>query len=92
MLILKYLDFTKEEIREILIEAGDEYFHVLIGDSAKENLTLAEKALVQCFRIISSKSPKMANTIAANIELIGQAIGIDEIKPLLKKIFYKKGG
>jgi hypothetical protein len=87
ILIYKYLGFTKEEIRDIIKELGDQDFHELIGDHKGMELTQIEEAIIAAIRKIRQKEPLSLNTLATQIELIAKAYQVDvseEFKKILK--------
>ena len=87
ILIYKYLGFTKEEIRDIIKELGDQDFHELIGDHNGMELTQIEEAIIAAIRKIRQKEPLSLNTLATQIELIAKAYRVDvseEFKKILK--------
>lgn len=87
ILIYKYLGFTKEEIRDIIKELGDQDFHELIGDHKGMELTQIEEAIIVAIRKIRQKEPLSLNTLATQIELIAKAYQVDvseEFKKILK--------
>jgi DNA-binding transcriptional MerR regulator len=87
ILICKYLGFTKEEIKDIIKELGDQDFHELIGDQNGMELTQIEEAIIVAIRKIRQKEPLSLNTLATQIELIAKAYRVDvseEFKKILK--------
>ena len=87
ILICKYLSFTKEEIKDIIKELGDQDFHELIGDHNGMELTQIEEAIIVAIRKIRQKEPLSLNTLATQIELIAKAYRVDvseEFKKILK--------
>ena len=87
ILIYKYLGFTKEEIKDIIKELGDQDFHELIGDHNGMELTQIEEAIIVAIRKIRQKEPLSLNTLATQIELIAKAYRVDvseEFKKILK--------
>ena len=87
ILIYKYLGFTKEEIRDIIKELGDQDFHELIGNQNGMELTQIEEAIIAAIRKIRQKEPLSLNTLATQIELIAKAYRVDvseEFKKILK--------
>jgi len=77
ILICKYLSCTKEEIKDIIKELGDQDFHELIGDQKGMELTQIEEAIILAIRKIRQKEPLSLHTLATQIELIAKAYGVD---------------
>lgn len=66
-IIMKHLNFTPNEIRAMLTKCiGDNNIVSLIGDS-NVDYTIQEQRLVEAYRMIVSKNPKLSGPIADQI-------------------------
>jgi hypothetical protein len=85
LIILKYLNFSANEIRDILKNfTSDKEIWPLLGDGTTA-LTTQEEAMVEIFRMIRAAKPEMLPNIADNLDLMAMAAGI-EFKALTNRL------
>jgi len=76
-IVLKYLNYTHNEIKHILTEYTDDKELVqLIGDTG-EQYDMYEQRLVQAYRVIIKAAPDMGPVLADQLDLIGRVARVD---------------
>lgn len=74
IMIAAYAGFNNKKISEMLTLMGDRFWSRLL---ATENLSMKEQSLLDATRIITDKNDKMWNSLANNLELMSDAVGVD---------------
>jgi hypothetical protein len=85
LVICKYLNFSANEIKEILkTYTDDKEIWPLLGDSS-ESLTTQEEAIVEVFRMIRAAKPEILPNIADMLDLMAMTAGV-ECKALTNRL------
>ena len=83
--ICKYLNFSANEIKDILkTYTDDKAIWPLLGDSS-ESLTTQEEAIVEVFRMIRAAKPEILPNIADMLDLMAMTAGV-ECKALTNRL------
>lgn len=78
--VLKYLNYTANEIKHILTEYTDDTDLVaLIGDTNVE-YTIQEQGLVEAYRAITREDSSASEVVAGLMELVGKSVRVNVAK------------
>jgi hypothetical protein len=76
--IMKHLNYKPKEIKSILsrfLSPNDSVLQ-LIGDGSRSDFNITEEKLVEVYRAIVGKEPKLSNLLADHLDLLGKVANV----------------